>query len=44
MPEYPEPDPVVIPEYTTIDIILTVLVAVAIVIGIVSYLTIKKQK
>ena len=38
MPEYPEPDPVVIPEYTTMDIILAILIAVAIVIGIVSLL------
>ena len=38
MPAYPEPDPVVIPEYTTMDIILAILIAVAIVIGIVSLL------
>jgi hypothetical protein len=40
----PEPDPVVIPEYNTIDIILAVLVAVAIVIGIVSFVVLNKKK
>jgi outer membrane protein assembly factor BamB len=41
-PEFPEPDPVVIPEYTTIDIVIIILVAIAIIIGIVSLL--RKQK
>ncbi len=35
MPAYPETDPVVIPEYTTIDIILVILVAVAIVLCVI---------
>jgi len=35
MPEYPEPQEVTIPEYTTMDIILAILVAIAIVIGLV---------
>ena len=43
LPEYPEPDPVVIPEYTTIDIVLIVLVAVAIIIGLVCILMLRKR-
>ncbi|MEJ2242727.1 MAG: PQQ-binding-like beta-propeller repeat protein [Candidatus Bathyarchaeota archaeon] len=35
MPEYPEQQEVTIPEYTTMDIILAILVAIAIVIGLV---------
>jgi outer membrane protein assembly factor BamB len=42
LPEYPEPT--VVPEFSTIDIILTVLVVVAIVIGIVSFLVLNKKK
>jgi outer membrane protein assembly factor BamB len=36
MPEYPEQQEVTIPEYTMIDIVIIILVAIAIVIGIVS--------
>jgi hypothetical protein len=35
LPDYPEPTPVEIPEYQTIDILIVILVAVAIVIGVV---------
>ena len=43
MPEYPEPpEPTVVPEYSTMDIIILVGVAIAIVIGLVSLF--KKQK
>jgi hypothetical protein len=35
MPEYPEPQEVSIPEYTTIDIVLVILVAVAIILCII---------
>jgi hypothetical protein len=35
MPEYPEPQEVTIPEYTTIDIVLIILVAIAIMLCIV---------
>ena len=35
MPEYPEQQEITIPEYTTMDIILAILVAIAIVIGLV---------
>jgi hypothetical protein len=44
LPEYPEPETVVIPEYTLIDIILAILVAVAIVIGIISLFVLNKKK
>jgi hypothetical protein len=42
LPDYPEPT--VVPEYTMIDIVLIVLVAVAIIIGLVSILMLRKQK
>ncbi len=42
MPEYPEQQELAIPEYTTMDIILAVLVIVAIIIGILSILLKKK--
>ena len=42
MPEYPEQQELTIPEYTTMDIILAVLVLVAIIIGIISILLRKK--
>ncbi|MEJ2242111.1 MAG: hypothetical protein P8Y18_08215, partial [Candidatus Bathyarchaeota archaeon] len=38
MPEYPEQQEITIPEYTTIDIVIIILVAIAIVIGLVSLL------
>jgi len=35
MPEYPEPQEVTIPEYTTIDIVLVILVAIAIILCVI---------
>ncbi|MEJ2242840.1 MAG: hypothetical protein P8Y18_11990 [Candidatus Bathyarchaeota archaeon] len=35
MPEYPEQQEITIPEYTTIDIILIILVAIAIILCVV---------
>jgi hypothetical protein len=43
MPEYPEPQEVTIPEYTTIDILLIILVAIAIIIGLVSIIMLRKK-
>ena len=43
MPEYPEPQEVTIPEYTTIDILLIILVAIAIIIGLVSVIMLRKK-
>jgi hypothetical protein len=43
MPEYPEQQEVTIPEYTTIDILLIILVAIAIIIGLVSIVMLRKK-
>jgi hypothetical protein len=43
MPEYPEPQEVTIPEYTTIDILLIILVAIAIIIGLVSIMMFRRK-
>ena len=43
MPEYPEQQEVTIPEYTTIDIILIILVAIAIIIGLVCIIMLRKK-
>jgi outer membrane protein assembly factor BamB len=42
MPEYPEPT--VIPEYSTMELIITILVAIAIVICIISFVVLNKKK
>jgi hypothetical protein len=42
MPEYPEPT--VIPEYSTMELIITILVALAIVICIISFVVLNKKK
>ena len=43
MPEYPEQQEVTIPEYTTIDILLIILVAIAIIIGLVCIIMLRKK-